>query len=74
MGEERKSIRRKEKNEQEQIIEDLRTNFEYSKLCIFPSFFKFLIYLRKNKKEFAVILRTFGKEIPMIQKEFNYFV
>ena len=41
---------------------------------MFPSFYKFLIYLKKNKKEFAVIFWSFGSNIPLVIKEFNYFV
>lgn len=60
--------------EHEKVLMDLRENFQDDKICIFPSFFKFLIYLRKNGIEFGLVFRTFGIDLPMIQKEMNYFV
>ena len=49
-------------------------NFENNKHNFFPSFFKFLIYLRKNKKEFAIVLRSLNVNIKNFINEFNFFV
>ncbi len=43
-------------------------------LYVFQSFYKLMIYLRKNKKEFAIILRAFGNNIDFVKNEINYFV
>lgn len=52
----------------------MRDNFEEDKVCLLPSFLKFLVYLRKNKIEFGLIFRTFGRDLPLIRREINYFV
>lgn len=63
-----------ELNEEQKILYDLKNNFLENKVCLFPSFFKFLIYLRKNKIEFGLVFRTFGMDLEMVKKEFNYFI
>lgn len=47
--------------------------FGEGKYHIIPSFFKMLIYLKKQKREFAVVFRTYGKELEKIVWEFNRF-
>ena len=49
-------------------------NFTEDKLCLTPSFLKFLVYLRKSKIEFGLLFRTFGRDFPLVSKELNYFV
>ena len=57
-----------------EILENLSENFKDNKICIVPSFYKLLIFLRKNKIEFSIIFRTFGNDLKFISKEFNYFI
>ena len=40
---------------------------------ICPSFFRCLMFLRKQKKEFAISFRTFGKDMDNVVFEFNKF-
>lgn len=40
---------------------------------IIPSFFRMLMFLKKQKKEFAVAFRTFGSELDNVVYEFNKF-
>lgn len=40
---------------------------------IIPSFFKALMYLKKAKREFAVVFRTFGSDLENLIWEFNKF-
>ena len=53
------------------VLQTLKENFSENKLCIFPSFYKFLIYLRKQKIEFGLIVRTFGSDLPIVVNELN---
>lgn len=36
------------------------------KYFLIPSFFRTLMYLKKNKKEFALTFRTYGKELDEV--------
>jgi len=45
--------------------------FGEGKYHIIPSFFRTLIFLKKQKREFAVCFRTFGHDIKNIVWEFN---
>ena len=47
--------------------------FNNGKYHLIPSFFKTLIGLRKAKREFSVIFRTFGDELDDVINEFNRF-
>ena len=38
-----------------------------------PYFFKFLVNLKKNKKDFGVVLRSQGKDLNDVIKEMNLF-
>lgn len=40
---------------------------------IIPSFFRMLMFLKKQKKEFAVAFRTFGSELENVVYEYNKF-
>lgn len=40
---------------------------------IIPSFFRTLMYLKKNKKEFSIVFRTFGTDLNKTLFEFNKF-
>ena len=40
---------------------------------LIPSFFRTLIYLKKAKKEFSIIFRSFGSDIHNVAFEFNKF-
>lgn len=55
----------------DEILLTLQNNFSENKICIFPSLYKFLIYLYKENVQFSVVLRTFGTDLPMIIKELN---
>ena len=40
---------------------------------IIPSFFRMLMFLKKQKKEFSVTFRTFGSELENVVYEYNKF-
>jgi len=40
---------------------------------IIPSFFRTIIFLKKQKREFAVVFRTFGDDLNKVTWEFNKF-
>lgn len=67
---------RPEKKEEEKDNEDYRTTmaiFGEGKYHLIPSFFRTLIYLKKAKKEFAIVFRTFGQDLSNTLFEFNKF-
>ena len=47
--------------------------FGEGKYHLVPSFFRTLIYLKKAKKEFAIVFRTFGEDLTNVIFEFNKF-
>ena len=47
--------------------------FGEGKYHLIPSFFRTLIYLKKNKREFAIAFRTFGNDLEKVTWEFNRF-
>ena len=49
------------------------TMFGEGKFHLIPSFFRTLIYLKKQKREFAVAFRTFGHDLKNVIWEFNKF-
>ena len=63
----------KEENEFQQVIAKLKTNFEEDLQYIFPGFFKLIVFLRKIKKEFAIILRSKQMRSDEFIREVNYF-
>ena len=40
---------------------------------LIPSFFRTLMYLKKNKREFSVVFRTFGQDLKAVAHEFDKF-
>ena len=54
--------------EEQQLMMEM---FGEGKYHIIPSFFRTLIFLKKQKREFAVCFRTFGKDLKNIVWEFN---
>jgi len=58
----------------DKIYNDMILNFSEGKYCIIPSFFRMMIQLKKIKREFAVVFRSFQqKDLAPIITEFNYF-
>lgn len=51
----------------------LRELYGEGKYYLIPSFFRTLMYLKKQKKEFAIAFRTFGNELDTVIHEFNMF-
>jgi len=47
--------------------------FGEGKYHLIPAFFRTLIQLKKQKREFAVVYRTFGKDLDHVIWEFNQF-
>lgn len=47
--------------------------FDEGKYHIIPSFFRLLMYMKKQKREFAVVFNTYGKELDSVVYEFNKF-
>ena len=47
--------------------------FGEGKYHIIPSFFRLLIFLKKQKREFSIVFRTYGKELDRVVWEFNQF-
>ena len=47
--------------------------FGEAKFHLIPSFFRTLIYLKKSKREFAIVFRTSGDDINNVIFEFNKF-
>jgi len=47
--------------------------FGEGKYYLVPSFFRTLMYLKKQKKEFSIIFRSFGTELDPVIWEYNKF-
>jgi hypothetical protein len=47
--------------------------FGEGKYHLIPSFFRTLIYLKKAKREFSIVFRTFGTDLSNVIFEFNKF-
>ena len=47
--------------------------FGEGKYHLIPSFFRTLIFLKKQKREFSVCFRTFGNDLKKVVWEFNQF-
>ena len=63
----------KDKKQLTQEQKNLMEMFGEGKYHLVPSFFRMLIYMKKQKREFAVVFRTFGKELEKVVWEFNRF-
>lgn len=61
----------KEKKELTQEQKYLMEMFGEGKYHIIPSFFRLLIFLKKQKREFSVCFRTFGHDLEKVVWEFN---
>ena len=59
--------------EDEDEKELIRRIFDSGRMLLIPSFFRLIQELKKNKKEFAIIFRTFGSELKDVVDEFNMF-
>ena len=51
----------------------LRELYGEGRYHMIPSFFRTLMYLKKNKQEFAVVFRTFGNDLKNVVHEFDKF-
>jgi len=63
----------KEKKQLSQDQKNLMELFGEGKYHLIPSFFRTLIFLKKQKREFSVIFRTFGEDLEKVKWEFNRF-
>lgn len=57
--------------ELQKVMEKFRSNFSEEQYFIVPSFYKLIIYLRKIKKEFGLVLRSFDHSLDEFSMEFN---
>ncbi|KRW98922.1 hypothetical protein PPERSA_09447 [Pseudocohnilembus persalinus] len=67
----------KTQQREQNIYDDKKTMyelFEGGKYHILPQFYKMMMSLKKQKKEFAIVFRTFGSDLPNVITEFNKFV
>ena len=51
----------------------LRELYGEGRYHLIPSFFRTLMYLKKNKQEFSVVFRTFGHDLQNAIHEFAKF-
>ena len=51
----------------------LLTMFGEGKYHLIPSFWRTLIYLKKQRREFSICFRTYGQDLPLVNWEFNQF-
>jgi len=68
------------RDQKEEVDQDLQNEFykwmdlfSEGKYNIVPGFFKLLVYLKKTKRDFAIVFRTFGHDLPDVIWEFNKF-
>ena len=47
--------------------------FNQGRYHLIPSFFRLLMYMKKQKREFAVVFNTFGQDMDNVVYEFNKF-
>ena len=47
--------------------------FNNGRYHLVPSFWRLLMYMKKQKREFAVVFNTFGTELDNVVYEFNKF-
>lgn len=55
------------------ISDHLRERYESKRYYTIPAFFRTLLHLRKRKRDFSIVFRTHGRELPKIIEEFNLF-
>ena len=55
----------------DKIYQDLKGSFSEGKYSIIPSFFRMMIQLKKIKREFAIVFRSFSKDLTPVINEFN---
>ena len=75
-GEESEELDPKQRAEMEKKKFEKKMNatlFGEGKYFLVPSFFRTLMYLKKQKKEFAVVFRSFGTELDNVVWEYNRF-
>lgn len=63
----------KEESKEKEDFKILMTIFGEGKYHLVPSFFRTLIYLKKAKKEFSILFRTFGGDLGNTVFEYNRF-
>jgi hypothetical protein len=51
----------------------LKEIFKDGKLQIFNSFFRMMINLKKHKREFSIVLRSFNNDLAPVIAEFNLY-
>ena len=56
-----------------EIKESLRQCYENHRYSVIPAFFKTILYLKKQKREFSIVFRTHGRELSTIIEELNLF-
>lgn len=71
--EDSKKRKPKEEDKSNEEAKILLNMFSEGKYHLIPSFFRTLIYLKKAKKEFAIVFRTFGEDLNNVIFEFNKF-
>ena len=47
--------------------------YNEGKYFLIPSFYRLLMYMKKQKREFAIVFNTFGNDMPDVVYEFNKF-
>ena len=72
-GEEKKVLHNKEEDKSNQDYKIKMDLFGEGKYHLIPSFFRTLIYLKKAKREFSILFRTFGEDLSNVIYEFNLF-
>ena len=55
------------------ISDKLRECYENRRYNVIPAFFKTMLYLKKRKREFSIVFRTHGRELPTVIEELNTF-
>ena len=55
----------------DKIYRELESNFSEGKYCLIPSFFRMMMSLKKIKREFAIVFRSFKQDLVPVIKEFN---
>eukprot|EP00347_Sterkiella_histriomuscorum_P008273 403345711 len=71
--EDSKQKKGKEEEKGNEEVKTLMNLFGEGKYHLIPSFFRTLIYLKKAKKEFSIVFRTFGQDLNNVIFEFNKF-
>ncbi|KAL6076129.1 DM10 domain-containing protein [Balamuthia mandrillaris] len=61
------------KPQKEQEREEEEEEEEQRYHVIVPSFYRLLRHLKETERSFTLVFRTFGEDLPKLQKEFNAF-